>query len=262
MNINEIQHHDQRVRRRIPEGAGEPAGQHRRRPRRHVRLHRRSGQHRRCRPSSPSSTASPGTQAGDTTRYAGTNWTNATFLGYPRGDEPEPVRVHVQQRRGCTTATLTNGFVGNTTFRNNAAAAGLPSNFFVANPDMLNGGASLTTNSGGTRANSVQMEFRKRLSQRRWRSTPATPGATPSCFSDTGSSRPLEEIAQAGQIGNVQHAVKGNWIYELPFGQDQRWGSNAERRSWMRSSAAGRSTASARIQTGESSTSATSGSSA
>ena len=32
---------------------------------------------------------------------------------------------------------------------------------------------------------------------------------------------------QAGQVGNVQHAVKANWLYELPFGKDQRWGGNA-----------------------------------
>ncbi len=77
----------------------------------------------------------------------------------PRRDESESVRVRVALQR------TTNGFVGNATFRNNAAAAGLPSNFFLANPDILGGtGSSLTTNFGGTRANSVQVEFRKRLS--------------------------------------------------------------------------------------------------
>ena len=93
----------------------------------------------------------PGTQAGDTTRYSGANWTNAAFLGYLAAMNPNPFGFMCNNAGGCTTATLTNGFVGNTTFRNNAAAAGLPSNFFVANPDMING-AFLTTNSGGTRA--------------------------------------------------------------------------------------------------------------
>src|SRR5207244_3103419 len=38
--------------------------------------------------------------------------------------------------------------------------------------------------------------------------------------------RPLESSPQAGQVGNVQHAIKGNWIFELPFGRDQKWGGN------------------------------------
>ena len=39
--------------------------------------------------------------------------------------------------------------------------------------------------------------------------------------------RPLEEIFQAGQIGGVQHAVKANWVYDLPFGRERRWGASA-----------------------------------
>ena len=41
ININETEHHDQRLPQRVPAGAGQPAGQHRRRPRRDVRVHRR-----------------------------------------------------------------------------------------------------------------------------------------------------------------------------------------------------------------------------
>jgi hypothetical protein len=35
------------------------------------------------------------------------------------------------------------------------------------------------------------------------------------------------EIAQTGQVGNVEHALKGSWLYELPFGEGQRWASHA-----------------------------------
>ena len=86
-------------------------------------------------------------------------------------------------------------------------------------------GSSLTTNFGGTRANSVQAEFRKRLSHGIAFNASYT-------WSDAflqqryGFQKPGEYIGQAGQVGNVQHAVKGNWIFELPFGKDQRWGSN------------------------------------
>ena len=105
----------------------------------------------------------PGTQAGDASRYAGADWTNSTFLGYLAAMNPNPHAFMCNNAAGCATANLANGFLGNTRFRTNAAAAGLPANLFVANPDML-AGANLTTNAGGTRANSVQAEFRKRLS--------------------------------------------------------------------------------------------------
>ena len=159
-------------------------------------------------------------RAGDATAYTGTNWTNATFLGFLAARNPNPF--------GFASVNTTNGFVGSASFRANAAAAGVPINYFLANPDVLStNGAALTTNIGGTRANSVQMEFRKRLSHGvafngsySWSN-----GFLQQRF---GFQKPLEEISQAGQIGNVQHAIKGNWIYELPFGKDQRWGSNAK----------------------------------
>jgi hypothetical protein len=191
----------------------------------------------------------PSAQAGDTTKYSGTNWTNATFLGYLAAMNPNPFGFMCNSATGCsTTASLTQGFIGSPTFRNNAAAAGLPANFFVANPDMLNG-AYLTTNSGGTRANSVQAEFRKRLSSGlafngsySWSNAFVLQGY--------GFTKPLEEIAQSGQVGNVQHAVKGNWIYELPFGHEQKYGSGVG--SFMDALIGGWSIDGvARIQTGE-----------
>ena len=67
------------------------------------------------------------------TSYTGAQLDQRDVPRIPRGDEPEPVRFLPARR--CTR-DATNGFVGNATFRNNAAAAGLPANFFVANPDM------------------------------------------------------------------------------------------------------------------------------
>ena len=170
--------------------------------------------------------------AGNTAAYAGTNWTNATFLGYLAARNPNPfgfmcntVPTGNGPMTGCTTAALSNGFLGNTTFRNNAAAAGLPSTFFIANPGMLNG-AFLTTNSGGTRAGSIQIEYRKRFSGGLQVNTSYT-------FSDAdilaryGLRKPLEWIDQAGQVGNVRQAVKANWIFEVPFGRDRRFGSGS-----------------------------------
>jgi hypothetical protein len=169
----------------------------------------------------------PAAQAADPTKYAGGSWTQASFLGYLAAMNPNPYGFMCNNAAGCTTAaaTLTGGFLGNTTFRNNALNAGLPANFFVANPDML-GGANLTTNSGGTRYNSMQFELRKRLSNGLAFNTSYAWGRA-YILQRYGFTRPLEEILQAGQIGGVAQALKGNWLYDLPFGRDRRWGSGA-----------------------------------
>jgi hypothetical protein len=187
--------------------------------------------------------------SGDATKYTGANWTNTNFVGYLAAQNPNPFGFMCNNGlTGCTTATLTNGFIGNTTFRNNAAAAGLPSNFFLANPDML-GGANLTTNSGGTHANSIQTEFRKRLSNGLTYSVSYT-WANAFVQQRFGFAKPLEDVQQTGQTGNVQHALKANWLYELPFGEGKRWGggsgglANALAGGWSINGVA-------RIQTGE-----------
>ena len=66
--------------------------------------------------------------AGNAAAYTGTNWTNATFLGYLATQNPNPF--------GFASAG-TNGLMGNATLRDNAARAGIPANFFVANPDRM-----------------------------------------------------------------------------------------------------------------------------
>ena len=167
----------------------------------------------------------PGAQAADPTKYAGAFWTQASFLGYLAAMNPNPFGFMCNNAPACTTASLGNGFLGFTTFRNNALNAGLPANFFVANPDML-GGANLTTNYGGTRYNSMQFEFRKRLSNGLAFNTSYAWGKA-YILQRYGFTRPAEEILQAGQIGGVQHALKGNWVYDLPFGRERRWGSGA-----------------------------------
>jgi len=87
-------------------------------------------------------------------------------------------------------------------------------------------GANLTTNAGGTRANSIQAEFRKRLSKGLQLNTSYT-WSNAYVRQRYGINKSLEEIMQSGQVGNVEHAAKGNWLYELPFGRERRFGSNA-----------------------------------
>src|SRR6185295_11309125 len=68
----------------------------------------------------------PASQAGDTAKYSGADWTNSSFLGYLAAMNPYPQGFMCNSPTGCATANLSNGFLGNTRFRTNAAAAGLP----------------------------------------------------------------------------------------------------------------------------------------
>jgi hypothetical protein len=159
--------------------------------------------------------------AGNAALYTGANWTSATFLGFLAARNPNPW--------GFATAGA-NGLIGNATLRNNAVAAGLPANFFVANPDLIGGGttagaAQLVTNSGGTRAHSMQFEYRKRFSN----SFSVNSSYTFSLAEIQrryGFTKPLEWIDQAGQVGNVRHALKANWALEVPVGKDRKFGAS------------------------------------
>ena len=154
--------------------------------------------------------------AGNAAVYSGTQWTNATNLGFLAMRNPNPW--------GFAT-TGASGLVGNATFRQNAITAGLPANFFVANPDLL-GGANLTTNTGaGTRAHSMQFEFRKRFSDGFAFNTSYTL-SNAQLRQRYGFTKPLEWIDQAGQVGNVVHAAKANWTLEIPVGKGRQFGAD------------------------------------
>jgi hypothetical protein len=153
------------------------------------------------------------TQASDPAKYTGANWTNSTYLGFLALLNPNPF--------GFASTNSTTGFVGNTTLRNNATTAGVPANYFVANPDVI-GGANLTTNLGGTRYHSLQIELRKRLSQGLQFGTSYAYGVATE-GQRYGFNKPIKDVPQTGVVGGVQHALKANWLYDLPFGRDQRF---------------------------------------
>jgi Carboxypeptidase regulatory-like domain len=186
--------------------------------------------------------------SGDPARYTGTNWTNSTNLGFLAAMNPNPFGFMCSNAPGCTQATISNGFVGNASFRANALAAGLPSNFFLANPDVPLA-TNLTTNFGGTNAHSLQLEFRKRMSNGLQFGTSYVYGIW-DIVQRFGFTRPGEPIAQTGQVGGVKHAFKANWLYDLPFGHDQKFGGGVG--SAMNAIIGGWSVDGvARVQTGE-----------
>jgi hypothetical protein len=164
----------------------------------------------------------PRTQAGDAAQYTGvaqfsnTNWTN-------------PLSVHNPAPFTPAGTGANTGLDGDPGRRTNAAAAGIPVNFFRANPD-LQGGVFVTGNGGYTRYDALQLEVRKRLThgflfQASYVFGEAIETQRPSLR--TGRF----DVDQTGEDGNVVHAFKANWVYELPFGAGRRFLSST--RGWV-----------------------------
>jgi hypothetical protein len=117
----------------------------------------------------------------------------------------------------------------------------------VANPDAL-GGANLTGYGGYTRFNGIQMQYRRRLSGGlQWDVNYATGLANASTRYSFRVPRLMTR--DTGGEGDVAHAVKGTFVYEIPYGQGRRWGTNIG--NWMDRLIGGWQVAgTARLQTG------------
>ena len=155
-------------------------------------------------------------QASNSALYTGGNWTNQTFLNFLAARNPNPF--------GFASAG-NNGLLGSATFRTNAANAGIPANYFVANPDLL-GGAFVSTNIGSTKYDSLQVELRRRYAQGLQFQTSYVYGKQYVSDWETFR-RPQFYLRDAGTPGDVTHQFKANVVYDLPFGQGRRFGSNA-----------------------------------
>ena len=144
--------------------------------------------------------------------YTSTNFTNNTFLTPLARFNPNPIG-------------FANSLYGDAGRRTSAAAAGVPANFFLANPD-LQGGAVLTTNVGSSSYNGLQLELRRRYAQ-------GLQFQTSYAFGQTLQSnflsfrRPIDMRRDVGSPGDLTHAFKATVVYDLPFGQGRRFGSGA-----------------------------------
>ena len=143
----------------------------------------------------------PSSQAGDTTKYTSANFTNSTYVNALAFNQPN------------TSTFISNMSTNSAAQRTNALNAGLPVNFFQVNPGVS--AANLLTNLGGSTYNAGTIDVRRRLSggiQFDVNYTLAK-GMT-SVF--TSLRAPL---SKAMSPITITHGLKGNWIYELPFGK-------------------------------------------
>ena len=155
--------------------------------------------------------------AANTAAYSGTSWTSSNFTGALAKYNPNPYTP-----AGGNSNT---GLYGTPQRRDNALAAGLSPNFFIANPG-LQGGANVRLNRGFTHYDGLQIELRRRFSQGLQAQASYSYGYT--WASQFYSLRkPMLEALDTGGEGSVPHALKADWVYELPFGRGRRFADNA-----------------------------------
>ncbi len=146
----------------------------------------------------------PAAQASDPTKYnLSTQWSSTTFVNSLAMTNPTP-------------GTFADNLWSDATRRANALAAGLPANFFLANPG-LTGGANYTGNGGYGRYDAMQVELRRRLSKGLLIQSNYTWGKS---FS---SSRVSFRAPRVNTLGStIAHSFKINWVYELPLGHGKK----------------------------------------
>ncbi|HUF23731.1 MAG TPA: TonB-dependent receptor, partial [Vicinamibacterales bacterium] len=161
----------------------------------------------------------PIANAGDSSLYTSSLFANSNYVNPLTMWNPNPFAP--------ASTSSSAGLYGTPTFRANAAAAGLPLNFWVANPDKL-GGAIMTGGGGKTYYNSMQLELRRRLvNGLQFNSSYVLGNAFESQRFGGGFRRPRVMRRDAGSPGDLTHAFKANIVYDLPFGRGRRFASNA-----------------------------------
>ncbi len=113
----------------------------------------------------------------------------------------------------------------NPSYAANALAAGLPANFFQANPAVYQAGTAtrFRKNGGNTRYDALQLELRRRFSQGL-----AVQGSYIYGARNTWTQTSLRtEFLSIPSTTGPDQAFKVNWVYQLPFGNGRRFGAGA-----------------------------------
>jgi hypothetical protein len=150
--------------------------------------------------------------ASDPAAYTGANWTNSTSVN--------ALSLLAPSIGTFASTNTTNGLFGNTTFRANGIAAGMPANFWVLNPAVASD--NLRTAEGFTKYHTLQILVNRRLSHGlSFNANYAYQVAYGSSLDTLFKPRALLRTTNA-----VPHAYKLTAIYELPFGRGKRYGAN------------------------------------
>jgi len=179
-------------------------------------------------------------QAGDVSKYTSTSWTSSNFVN--------PLGAYTANPFTPAGTNTNSGLAGDPTRQANSIAAGLAPNFFRANPDML-GGANATGNRGFTKYNSIQLQYRRRLSRGLQFDANYTYGRG---YDSTHYSFRVPRLFSrtSGGEGDVAHGFKATGVYDMPFGRGRRYGTNMSQ-LWDYFAGGWQVTGTTRIQSGQ-----------
>jgi hypothetical protein len=153
-------------------------------------------------------------RAGSPDSYTSPNFRSSAWTGRLGYYEPDPDGA-------------ANDLHANLAFRANAAAAGLPPNFFEMNPSVTQ--ANIMRSVSATRYHSLQVELRRRLSAGLMVSGNYTYSAkSQSAYTFLPAAvRSIRAAPLLLDSTDVPHAIKANWLWELPFGRGRRFGASS-----------------------------------
>jgi hypothetical protein len=162
----------------------------------------------------------PASRAGETGVYTSTNFSSTNFTN--------PLAVYQPAPFTPAGTNATTGLEGDPARRANALLAGLPANFFRANPDVAE--AIIEGNTGYQKYDSLQLDVTKRLSHGFLMQGSYVFGK-PYTSTRYSLRAPRKETLQTGAGGDNPaspiHAFKANWVFELPFGRGRWIGNNS-----------------------------------
>ena len=147
--------------------------------------------------------------------YTSSNFSSSTFTAF----------LNPQNSNAIGFVNGTNALISSLTNRNQATAAGFARNLFLVNPDTF-GGAFIVDNSGKSWYDALQIELRRRLSRGLLIQGSYTFSKSLSDIYGTDGAvfyqpRTLRNRSLDKNLSpfDLTHAIKANWIWELPFGR-------------------------------------------
>jgi hypothetical protein len=154
-----------------------------------------------------------------TTLYSNSLFANSAFL-------------NTMQFQNPSAFGFANVFIANpgTFLGNFNATTGVPTNFFQINPDVRAGGAFIVDNTGQSWYDGMTLELRRRMSHGllvqgsyTWSKSESLGFSSSSVLAWNPTSQRNRFLDKTFAPFDIRHALKADYIYELPFGKGQKW---------------------------------------
>ncbi|MDT7605442.1 MAG: hypothetical protein QOF61_3439, partial [Acidobacteriota bacterium] len=166
-------------------------------------------------------TGQPQANATNPANYSSTLFANPTLLATMQFQNP-------------SAFAFANTLLSNANFASFApnfnATTGIPTNFFHINPDVRAGGAFIVDNTGQSWYDGMTLEVRRRFSKGllvqgsyTWSKSESLGFSSSSVLAWNNTSQRNRFLDKTFAPFDIRHAIKADYIYELPFGKGKKW---------------------------------------